>query len=389
MSNEYFSFLRKIRFFKELSDDDIRNIAGYCSDAAFKTGEILFKEGDPADKFYIVMNGEVEVWKSYGTDDADMLAIHGKGHLFGEMALIDKLPRSATVRVRKNVTLLQIKEEDFQQMVREKTTVAFSIIRSLSSMVRISNETFLEDLKTRNTELEIANKNLKEAHEELIRQERLSNLGKFSSMILHDLRNPISIVKAYTEMLIQDTSLPEKPAKYISNIKFEIERLNNLANELLDYSRGDIRLDMNIVDLDEFMSRLKISVTRRFSNKKISVEMKNSCRDAVLFDNERMMRVMMNLAENARKAISKEGCFCVEARKVENDLEFIIQDDGEGMSRETLKHIFEPFYSSSKGGGTGLGMVIVKNVVEAHDGHMDITSSLGKGTKIIISLPVK
>ncbi len=389
MSNAYFSFLRKIKFFKELSDDDIRNIAGYCSDAAFKTGEILFNEGDPADKFYIVMNGEVEVWKSYGTDDADMLAIHGKGHLFGEMALIDKLPRSATVRVRQNVTLLQIKEEDFQQMVREKTTVAFSIIRSLSSMVRISNETFLEDLKTRNTELEIANRNLKEAHEELIRQERLSNLGKFSSMILHDLRNPISIVKAYTEILIQDTSLPEKPAKYISNIKFEIERLNNLANELLDYSRGDIRLNMNIVDLDEFMSRLKISVTRRFSNKKISVRMKNSCTDAVLFDNERMMRVMMNLAENARKAISKEGCFCVEARKVENDLEFIIQDDGEGMSRETLKHIFEPFYSSSKGGGTGLGMVIVRNVVEAHDGHMDITSSLGKGTKIIISLPVK
>ncbi len=389
MNERYFQFLRGMRFFKELSDEDILNIAGYCSDVTFKSEEILFREGDPADKFYIVMDGEVEIWKSCGTDDADMLATHGKGHLFGEMALIDKLPRSATVKARNNVTLLQIKEDDFQRMIREKTTVAFSIIRSLSAMVRKSNETFLEDLKSRNAELEIANKNLKEAHEELIRQERLSNLGKFSSMILHDLRNPISIVKAYTEMLIHDTSLPEKTVKYITNIKFEIERLNNLANELLDYSRGDIRLNMNIIDLDDFMSQLKRSITRRFSNKNISITLKNTCTDTVLFDNERMTRVLMNLAENARKAISQKGCFCIESQKENAVLKFIITDDGEGMTEETLKHIFEPFYSSAKEGGTGLGMVIVRNVVEAHDGHMEIESSPGEGTKIVISLPIK
>ncbi len=389
MGDMYFRFLRKIGFFKELKDEDIRNIASYCSDAAFEAGEILFFEGDPADKFYIVMNGEVEIWKSYGTPDADMLAVHGRGHLFGEMALIDKLPRSATARARHDTALLQIKEEDFQKMVREKTSVAFSIIRSLSAMVRKSNETFLEDLKTRNSELEIANRNLKEAHEELIKQERLSNLGKFSSMILHDLRNPISIVKAYTEMLMQDTSLQEKTTKYIANIKFEIERLNNLANELLDYSRGDIRLTMNIVDLEEFMAQLETSITRRFSNKNIAIRLKNSCREAVIFDNERMMRVMMNLAENARKALPKEGCFCIEALTEDTVLTFIVSDNGEGMSRETLRHVFEPFYSSAQGGGTGLGMVIVKNVVEAHDGHMDIESSPGNGTKITISLPIK
>lgn len=389
MRDRYFNFLREIQFFKELTDEDIRNIAQYCSDITFKPGEILFYEGDPADKFYIVMEGEVEVWKSFDTEDADMLATHGKGHLFGEMAIIDKMPRSATVRARKEVRLLQIKEDDFQRMVREKTTVAFSIIRSLSSMVRKSNETFLEDLKARNTELEIANKNLQEAQEELIRQERLSNLGKFSSMILHDLRNPISIVKAYTEMLIQDTSLSEKTAKYIANIKFEIERLNNLANELLDYSRGDIRLNMSIVNLDDFMSSLKMSIIRRFANQDITVKLDNICQDPVLVDNERLMRVMMNLAENARKAIGKKGCFCIQSLKEDSYLKFIVQDDGEGMDKKTLKHIFEPFYSSSKGGGTGLGMVIVRNVIEAHDGQMEVESSPGKGTKIIITLPFK
>jgi len=387
MSEKYFHFLRNIRFFKELKDEDIRNIAGYCSDVTFSGEKILFYEGDPADKFYIVMNGEVEIWKSFDTEDADMLAIHGEGHLFGEMAIIDRMPRSATARARGKVNLLQIKENDFQRMVREKTSVAFSIIRSLSSMVRKSNETFLEDLKARNTELEKSNNELKEAQEELIKQERLSNLGKFSSMILHDLRNPISVIKAYAQLLEKDTSLSEKTGTYISNISFEIERLNSLANELLDYSRGDIRLNLSIVTIDDLFSHLEASIKRRFSGKNISLKLENHCKDPVLFDNDRIIRVMMNLAENARKAIHKAGCICISAVKEDSFLKFIIEDDGEGMTEDTQKHIFEPFYSSSKSGGTGLGMVIVRNVINAHEGDMEIRSSPGKGTKITISLP--
>ena len=389
MKGSYFEFLRDIPFFKDLTDEDIENIAGYSSDTLFKAGEILFFEGDKADNFYIVMDGEVEVWKSYGQDDADMLAVHGKGHLFGEMALIDNLPRSATVKARNDVILLQIKEEDFDRMIREKATVAFSIIRSLSAMVRKSNETFLEDLKAKNEKLEIANKNLREAQEELIRQERFSNLGKFSSMILHDLKNPISIIKAYAQMLKGDESLPERTIKYISNIHNEVERLNNLANELLDYSRGDIRLNMNIVNIDDFLSRLKTSIESRFANKNINLKFENSCKNPVLLDYERFFRVLMNLAENARKAMGKKGIFSISVTEDHSFITFIVQDNGEGMDKETMKHIFEPFYSSSKSGGTGLGMVIVKNVVEAHDGHMEVESTPGRGTKISITIPAK
>ncbi|MCK5201709.1 MAG: HAMP domain-containing histidine kinase, partial [Spirochaetales bacterium] len=229
----------------------------------------------------------------------------------------------------------------------------------------------------------------KTAHEELIKKERLSNLGKFSSMILHDLRNPISTVKAYTELLLMDSDIPEKPRKYISNIKFETERINNLASELLDYSRGEIRLDMKIIDLSDFLSNLEISVKRRFSSSNISIIFENNFSNHAVFDFERMMRVMMNLAENARKALAGKGIFKIKADKVDHTLQFIIKDDGEGMSSDIQKHIFEPFYSSSRGGGTGLGMVIVKNIVEAHEGELEIVSSPGKGTEIKIHLPLR
>ncbi|MCK5197355.1 MAG: cyclic nucleotide-binding domain-containing protein, partial [Spirochaetales bacterium] len=150
MKDGFFDFLRSIPFFEELSNDDIHSISKYCTDSVFEPGKILFDEGDPADMFYIIMDGEVEVWKAYGTDDEDMLAVHGNGKLFGEMALIDNMPRSATVKTRTQTRLLQIGEHDFQNMIRENSSVAFSIVRSLSSMVRKSNETFLEDLKERN-----------------------------------------------------------------------------------------------------------------------------------------------------------------------------------------------------------------------------------------------
>ena len=389
MNNSFFDFLRSIPFFEELSDSDILSISKYCTAKTIEPGHILFNEGDPADMFYIIMSGEVEVWKAYGLDDEDMLAIHGHGKLFGEMALIDNLPRSATVKTKTHTKLLQIGEHDFQNMIRENSSVAFSIVRSLSSMVRKSNETFLEDLKERNVELEKANTDLKTAHEELIKKERLSNLGKFSSMILHDLRNPISTVKAYTELLLMDSNIPEKTRKYISNIKFETERINNLASELLDYSRGDIRLEMKIVNLSDFLSALESSVQRRFSSSNIKIIFENNFTDHAVFDYERMMRVMMNLAENARKALGGKGVFSITAQKIENSLQFIVKDSGEGMSPDIQKHIFEPFYSSSRGGGTGLGMVIVKNIVEAHEGELIIFSSKGKGTEIKIDLPLR
>jgi len=389
MSASFFDFLRGIPFFEELSDNDILSISKYCTAKVIEPGHILFNEGDPADMFYIIMSGEVEVWKAYGTEDEDMLAIHGSGKLFGEMALIDNLPRSATVKTKTHTRLLQIGEHDFQNMIRENSSVAFSIVRSLSSMVRKSNETFLEDLKERNIELEKANTDLKTAHEELIKKERLSNLGKFSSMILHDLRNPISTVKAYTELLLMDSNVPEKTRKYISNIKFETERINNLASELLDYSRGDIRLEMKIVDLSDFLKSLKSSVQRRFSSSNINIIFENNFNDHAVFDYERMMRVMMNLAENARKALAGKGAFTITTQKFKNSLQFYVKDNGEGMSPDIQKHIFEPFYSSSRGGGTGLGMVIVKNIVEAHEGELTISSSKGHGTEIKIDLPLR
>lgn len=385
----YFRYLRKVPFFENLSDGEIRGIMTHCREDDFSPGEVVFYEGDTADRFYIVLEGEVEVWKAYDTPDADMLAVHGEGKLFGEMALVDNLPRSATVISRGETRVLYINEQDFQQILQKNAHVALAIIRSLSSMVRKSNETFLEDLKKRNEELMEANRKLREAQKELVRNERLAALGKFSSMILHDIRNPISVIKAYADLLISGGLLEGKPKGYVEKIRFETERLNSMANEMLDYSRGEIRLDMGVVRMKEFMGEVCDFARQRITAKDVVLRCEEGEDFSAMFDHDRILRVCKNLVENARKAIGRHGTVSIWYEKDEDTMRIGVRDDGTGMSEDVLEHIFEPFYSFDDQGGTGLGMAIVKSIVETHGGSIEIESRPQAGTEVSFTLPLR
>ncbi len=385
----YFHFLRHVSFFQLLSDQDIRDIMKYCREEELSPGKIIFNEGDKADRFYIIMSGEVEVWKDYDSPYADLLAVHGEGKLFGEMALVDDLPRSATVVTRSRTRMFYINEEEFQRLLKENSLVALAIIRSLSAMVRKSNQTFVEDLRERNRQLQKAYDELQEAQAELLRNERLTTMGKFSSMILHDIRNPISVIKAYADMLTTGNDFEGKNRKYLENISFETQRLNQLANELLDYSRGEIRLDMGLVDISEFLKEVKDYASRRMTSKNVHIAFRDEYEGQIIFDQQRMFRVFANLLENARKAMGHSGTCTITVVETHEMLQFEVSDDGVGMGEDVLDHIYEPFYSSSPNGGTGLGMAIVKSVIEAHHGMVEIESAEGAGTTVKFTLPLR
>ncbi|MFW5711854.1 MAG: sensor histidine kinase, partial [Spirochaetota bacterium] len=251
------------------------------------------------------------------------------------------------------------------------------------------NQTFVEDLRERNRQLQKAYDELQAAQDELLRNERLTTLGKFSSMILHDIRNPISVIKAYADMLKLSGCDDSKDSKYVDKISFETERLNQLANELLDYSRGEIRLDMGIVSIPDFIREITDFTDHRLKSKEVEVECTYDYDGQVIMDHKRMLRVFNNLLENARKALGRRGRCWVSAVRENEMVKFSVRDNGSGMSPEVMEHIYEPFYSSSPNGGTGLGMAIVKSVVEAHHGTIDIDSKEGEGTEVSIKLPLR
>lgn len=386
---DYFGFLRDVYFFKDLADDEVRNIEALCKQDEFERGQIIFRENAPAERFFIVIDGMVEVWKDYASPSPDLLAVHGRGHLFGEMALIDDLPRSATVVAKTDTRVLYLFRREFDRVLRENPPVALSILRSLSAVVRTSNESFVEDLRHRNAELERAYRELQVAQDELLRSERLSTLGKMSSMILHDIRNPISILRGFGEMIQLVADDPEKVRTYASSTVREADRLNQLANELLDYSRGEIRLDVGVVPVSTLFGRVVESMHERLTARDVSIEVENEVGEPVLLDEERMLRVLVNLCDNARKAMSRGDSLVLRASSDGRDLAITVRDTGRGMDEAVVEHIFEPFYSSSPDGGTGLGMVIVKSVVEAHRGSITVESEPGEGTTVTLRLPLQ
>jgi signal transduction histidine kinase len=387
---DWFDFLRRIYFFKGLSDDEIRLVAAVCAEEKRAPGDVLFIEGAIADRFYIVIKGKVEVRKNYNDPKPDLLAVHGPGHFFGEMALIDELPRSATVVAKEHTRLLSLSREDFRRLISERSSIALSIMTAISYMVRNSNETYVEDLRKRTEELERAYTHLKRAQAERLRSERLSTLGKFSSLILHDIRNPISIMKGQLQLMEMRLGEPEKLASHIKASMLELARLENLASEFLDYSRGEVRLDMAVATPSELFDKMEEALRDRFARAGIRIEKELRFDEPVILDSERILRALHNVADNARKAMANSGGV-LSLKSYREGERFVLEtsDTGEGMSPETLAHVFEPFYSASGFGGTGLGMLIVKNIVEAHGGKVRLGSKPGVGTRVLFYLPLR
>jgi len=385
---KYFDLLKNVYFFNDLNEETIGKIEAVCHRHTANAGDVIFHEGDVAKNFFIVLDGTVEVWKDYRSAEPDLLARHAPGHLFGEMALIDELPRSATVIAREKTELLYIDRADFQKIVKEDSAIALSIMKSVSAMVRQSNESFVEGLRAKNRTLEKANRELKETQAELLKAERLSALGKFSSLILHDIRNPLSVIRGYAELVLLSPRNAEKSKNCATKIMAEADRINHLANELLDFSRGEIRLNISIVGLKELIDQLCESIRDRCAARNISIETNVDFPGPLLLDKERMLRALYNLSDNARKAMPDGGTLTIAVRAAGKTVYFEISDTGIGMSEEVQEHLFEPFYSFSASGGTGLGMCIVKSIVEAHEGTLSFQTREKKGTRFTIALPL-
>jgi signal transduction histidine kinase len=381
-----FAVLRSLEAFRFLTDEDLQSLARVCRRERHEGGTVIFREGDESDTIYFVAEGEVEIWKGHGGPDGEKLTVLERGKVFGEMALVEGESRSATVVAGSPVTLLAAKAEDFQAVMHSIPALVRAVQRLLVTRVRRSTDRFLEDLKRKNENLEQALADLRRAQDELVSRERLSTIGRFASYILHDLRKPVTTVQGYTELLLNRNDLPPAARDYAEEILRNSRILDDMAREMLDYSKGDIHLDIHACGIPDFMGEIERILKGMVISREIEVETACAFPGAFPLDRDRMIRVFYNLADNAVRAMGRKGKMTVSAERSGEGLAFSFSDTGVGMDHESLERIFEPFFSSEQG-GTGLGMVAVRNVIEAHGGTITVSSASGKGTTFTISLP--
>lgn len=385
----YYTFLKEVDFFKSLDSVELKLVAGTCQEESFKANEVLVQENSIANRFFIIIDGNVEVWKNWNEENPYLIGKHGPGHFFGEMALLDGQPRSATVIASENVMTLYINRENFRELINRYSSIAFSVMLSMSNLVRASNSQFVDDLRARNRELSIAYAELEKAQDIRIRDERFFTLGKFSSMMLHDIRNPLSAIKAQTELIQEFLDQPVFIKNFVSTITNEVQRLERMANEFLDFSRGEVRLNLSPIEPCELIFDLINNIKQRFDSDGIKIIKSCQAEGKSILDRDRMHRALYNICDNARKAMldSQTKELQISAEFQDQNLIIKIGDTGRGMGKEVVEHLYEPFFSASEHGGTGLGLVVVKNVIEAHSGKLEIKTGEGRGTVFTISLP--
>lgn len=230
--------------------------------------------------------------------------------------------------------------------------------------------------------------------EELSRKDRMAELGQKSAELMHDLRNPLSAVIGYVDLLTLE--LKEMQARlgdrwqdaseYLGKIESGAERCKRLADMWLDISRG--RLNRTTAGSRELLEPILEDCRTLLDQRKVTLDA-SRLGDAVLsVDRLQMARAVQNLVVNAIEAVRPgEGRVTVWCRTLGQQVEIGVEDNGCGMSPEQVKRSVEPFFSTKKGTGTGLGLFIARQAVEAHGGSMRIESETGKGTRITVAVP--
>ncbi len=211
--------------------------------------------------------------------------------------------------------------------------------------------------------------------------EKEKNLKISIFKITHEIKNPLSVVKGYLSMI--NINNPVKAESYLKIINGEVERTLNLLNDFMQFSKIEIHKER--VNLNELFSEVKNILTPLTSDKKIKLVFKSN-NITINIDYNRIKQVLINIIKNSIES-SKFGSSINITSFVKKDLNIIVKDYGIGMNGETLNNLFIPF-NTTKEKGTGLGVCLSKEIVEAHNGKITYSSCYGKGTTVKIVLPI-
>ncbi len=217
---------------------------------------------------------------------------------------------------------------------------------------------------------------LKEAHERLLRAERLATIGQVAAMVGHDLRNPLTSIAGATYYLKKKLwqHMDVKAKKMLRIVEKDIDYANNVIADLLDYFR---ELRLNFVETTPKALLIEALSTIKIPRKIVIVD--KTTEDPIVVDKEKMKRVFINIIKNAIAAMPKGGRLTVSSRKADGTIEISFADTGVGMSKDVLEKLWTPFFTT-KAKGLGLGLSICKRIVEAHDGKITVKSVLNKGS---------
>lgn len=260
---------------------------------------------------------------------------------------------------------------------------AFAINASLA----IEKSNLYENIREKVIELDNANKELKESRDRLIRSEKLAAVGEMSATVAHGIRNPLVAIGGFARRLLKEEKGDGTSRKYLQIIVEEIDRLETILSELLDFVRPK-RLNLKDEYLPEILEHALQVFYLELAKRNIKVEKwYQPDLPKLEIDAHQIKRVLHNLFNNAMEAMPDGGVLETKLTMEDSWVTISIADTGTGISEDNAEKVFHPFFTS-KPTGTGLGLAVCNQIISIHGGHIKLRMQIPSGVIFDIYLPV-
>lgn len=360
--------LGQSKLFSGLLTAELQALERAAQERAFPAGQVIFAEGDAGDGLYVVKEGRVQISALVRAEERRALSELGPGDFFGEMAVLDQEPRSATATASEPTAVYFIPREELLRALEQSPKLLLALVREFSRRVRDFNRRHLE---------------------EVLQAERLAMVGRFARSIVHDFKNPLNIIGLAADFAGSTKATPEQRGEAKRRIRKQIDRMSNMINELLEFTRGaQSAVVLAPTNYARFVEELLEEIRPELNEKAVSLHCDAPAPEVtLLLDPRRLTHVFYNLIHNAVEAMPDGGAVRLRFTTTPAEVTTAIEDTGPGLAPEIVARLFEPFATHGKAQGTGLGLSICKRIVEDHKGRISARSEPGHGAVFEFTLP--
>ena len=372
------------RAFPGIRPDEIEELIANSQVRSYVPGAVLCRENAVEDRFYMILEGEVEVTKNINNIESRLLKTLSPGDFFGEMALIHNAPRAATVTAKTELTTLELDKSAFDRVLQKSTSIAMAMVSEISNRLRQNDQLAVDDLRMRASELAEAYQKL--AEQELARREFLTNIA-------HELRSPLMVASGNLQILQKGILKGEQLAAGIDTVARNVQQIATLVNDILFLQEMELVLpEFQAVDMNEVAYTVIGKYAASAHEHGVSLRLTpNPNLPPVSGDAKSLERALMALIDNAIKFSPRGGDVKINLSANGEKVLVAVEDRGIGISKENLPRIFDRFYHVDRSGddlfsGIGLGLAITRQVIEQHQGSLDVVSTPGKGSTFTLTL---
>jgi len=360
--------LENSKLFASLPVEELKALKAAAREQRYVAGQEIFKAGDAGDGLFLVKEGLVEIGGAVAEEQRHIFSQIGPGEIFGEMAVIEEKPRSASAVAREETTAYFIPRDKLRGLIEHSPGLALALLQEISGRLREFNQQYLR---------------------EVLQAERLAVVGRFARSIIHDLKNPLNIIGITSEMASMEGAPPEMRRQAQKRISEQVERISDMISEILEFTQGpQISFVLTLMDYSTLMSQLIEEARKDVSARAVGIGFENEPPQISLLVNpKRLRRVFFNVIHNSVEAMPDGGHIMLRFETKPNEVVTEIEDTGPGIAPEMAGRLFEPFATYGKAHGTGLGLSICRRILEEHHGWIDTRTDPSKGAIFAIGLP--